>query len=357
MQDEKEYLQAFEEFKKTANILLEGFYDLKKEVKNLNKKKVDLSRQFSLINLPSKGAYYPNKNKSLLIRYLTAVEEHVLCDSFLMESGRGIELVLGDLIMDEIDVKDLLIGDFQAILMFLRSTAYGDTIEIKPNCPFCGREGDNDFKLSDLEFKKPKTNPGDDGKYVISIPEVKMEFVLSPLTFAKELEKHENECDEDFFNIKDEDGITTKIKKEKSLSLVYNIDSINGITSKDQIKKIIRRMSKKHVDSIVNFIKENELGIDETINLSCSFCGEQFVQKIDVGYNFLSLPVKYKEDGILEESFLITYYGKGVTYEDVQKMPVFTRKWWYRRIHEEVQKQNENEKKAMTKAKANKGKF
>ena len=90
----QEYFEKFEEFKKTANVLLEGFYDFKKQVQSNNK--IDLSRQFSLINLPSEGKYYLDKKKSLLVRYLTATEEHVLCDSMLMESGRGIELVLSD---------------------------------------------------------------------------------------------------------------------------------------------------------------------------------------------------------------------------------------------------------------------
>jgi len=356
MFEEKEYLQAFEEFKKNANILLEGFYDLKKEVKKLNKKKFDLSRQFSIINLPSKGVYYAGKNKSLLIRYLTAVEEHILCESMLMESGRGIELILGDLILDDINVRELLLSDFQAILIFLRSTSYGDVVELKPTCPHCDKEFETEFKLSGLEFKKQKVAPNDDGKYVIFIPEIEMEFIISPMTFAKEIEKYENETEQDFFVFKSDDGIETKVKKEKTLSLVYNIDSINGITDKEKIKKIIRKLPKKHVDSIMEFIKENEVGVEEKITMECSFCGEEFQQTVLVGYGFLSLPSNYKQT-IYEEMFLITYYGKGITRADAMLMPVVERKWHIRRIKEEIDKQNEAEKKAMNKAKSSKGKF
>ena len=38
--------------------------------------KFDLSKQFSIINLPSRGMYYGGKNKSLLVKYLTGEEEH-----------------------------------------------------------------------------------------------------------------------------------------------------------------------------------------------------------------------------------------------------------------------------------------
>lgn len=356
MDKNEEYLQAFEEFKKTANILLEGYYDLKKEIKKFNSKKVDLSRQFSIINLPSKGMYYAGKNQSLLIRYLTAVEEHVLCESMLMESGKGIELILGNLIMDDINVRDLLLSDFQALLIFLRSTSYGDSVEIKPTCPHCGKEGDNEFRLSELEFKKPKIEPNEDGKYVIFIPEIETEFVISPMTLIRELEKYSNESDDDYFIFKDEDGIKQKIKKEKSLSLVYNIESINGVVNKEQIKKIIRKLPKKYVDYVTEFIKENEVGVEEKIELKCPFCGEIFSQRVIVGYNFLSLPSTYKQN-IYEEMFLITYYGKGITRADAMQMPVVERKWHIRRIKEEIDKQNEAEKKAMSKAKTSKGKF
>ena len=351
---EFEYLKVLEELKNSVNVLLEGFYDLNKELKK--KKKTDLSRQFSMINLPSRGVYYSNKKKSLLIRYLTAVEEHVLVDSFLVETGKGIELVLENVIMDEINIRDLLLSDFQAILIFLRSTAYGDLVEFNSVCPFCGKEGEQDIRLSELEFKSPKNNPNEDGKYVLYLPELDLEFVISPMTLEKEMQKIENESDEDYFQIRNEDGILTKIRKDKTLGLVYNIDSINGIVNKEEIKRIVKKLPKKHFDSINNFIIENEVGVNEEVNLKCPSCGQDFVQKIYVGYNFISLPANYKEI-IYEECFLLNHYGKSVTRADVMSMPAVERKWAIRRIKEEMDKKSEAEKKAMSKAKASKGKF
>jgi hypothetical protein len=259
--------------------------------------------------------------------------------------------------MDDIDVKKLLLSDFQAILIFLRSTAYGDSIDTKAVCPHCQKEDDYNFRLSGLKFKEPKVKPNEDGKYVIFFPEVEMQVITSPLTLEKELEKYENQTDDDFFDLKDENGEKIKIRKEKTLSLVYNIESINGVTDKEQIKKTIRRLPRKHMDYIVNFINENEVGIEEKITLKCLSCSEDFTQRLSVGYNFLSLPESYKKDGILEESFLDTYYGKDITYGDVTKMPVFVRKWWVNRISDEIKKQNQKEQAEYNKAKSKKGKF
>ena len=356
MGEDIEYIKIIEELKASVDVLLKGFYDLKEEVKKLRAGKIDLSRQFSIINLPSEGVYYKDKKKSLLIRYLTAVEEHVLVDSMLMESGKGLELVLNNLIMEDINVRELLLSDFQALLIFLRSTAYGDSVDITPTCPHCGNVNKSRFKLSDLKFKTPETSPNEDGKYIVYLPELNMEFIISPVTFEKEIEKIENETESDFFEYKDEEGVLKKIKKEKSLNLVYNIDSINGITDKEKIKSVIRKQPKRYIDVIAEFIKNNEVGVDENIKLNCEFCGEDFVQNVSVGYNFLSLPPEHKQS-IYEDMFLITYYGKGITREDAMKMPVVERHWHIRRIKEEIDKKNEAEKAEMNKAKGKKGKF
>ncbi len=346
----QEYFEKFEEFKKTANVLLEGFYDFKKQVQSNNK--IDLSRQFSLINLPSEGKYYLDKKKSLLVRYLTATEEHVLCDSMLMESGRGIELVLQNLIIDDIDVKNLLLGDFQALLIFLRSTAYGDNVNFNIKCPHCEKESEHAFQLSSFSFKKPKNEPNEDGKYRIGLQlaEIELDIVISPLTLRSEMQKFENETDQDYFEFKDDEGNVNRIRKDKTLSLIYNIESINEITDKQKIKKIIRSIPKKGFDAISDFINENQSGIDENVNFVCPFCAEEFSQNIAVGYNFLSLPSSHKEN-IFEEMFLITYYGKGITRADALSMPILERKWHIRRIKEEVDKRNEEEKRAVSKGK------
>lgn len=347
--NKEEYIQLLKELRDSINALLEGFYDIQKEREKASKK-IDISRPFSVLNFPSKGMYYPDRKQSVLIKYLTAVEEHVLTDSFLVESGRGIELVLDNLIIDDLDAKSLLTGDFQALLIFLRSTAYGDVVDIAPACPHCGKEAENSFRLSSLEFKEQKNIPDKDGKYHVQIPELELNFVISPMTFEKEIKKLSDENEDDFFVIKSEDG-DIKVKKEKSLSLVYCIDSINGITDMEKIKKIVRKLPKNHFDELSKFIKDNESGVQDYVELTCPFCGQDFKQIASVGYNFISLPSEYKET-ILEEVFLITYYGKGITRQDAMSMPTYERRWHIRRISQELKRKEDAEKKAYSKAKS-----
>ena len=111
-----------------------------------------------------------------------------------------------------------------------------------------------------------------------------------------------------------------------------------------------------YTDRLLDFIKDNESGVQDSIILTCPFCGEEFRQMTDMGYSFISLPYEYKET-ILEEIFLITYYGKGITRQDAMGMPVYERKWHIRRIKEELDKKAQAEKRSYASAKSKKGKF
>ena len=274
--------------KESVDILSERLENFKIEKDN-TKSKIDLSRRFSMVNLPSAGLYYPNKKGSLLVKYLTSVEENILCDYMLMESGLGIKFVLNSVLMDDIDIESLLLSDFQAILIFLRANAFGDSVNVEPVCPHCGKINETSFKLSSLEFKEPKYKPNEKGEYIIKIDGSNLEIVISPMTLKKELEKNSNEKETDFFTFKDENGFDLKIKKERTLNLIYNIDSINGVKDKEKIKNVIRKLPKKNVDAIIEFIEENEIGVNEKINLNCMFCQQEFIQRVNIGYNFLTM--------------------------------------------------------------------
>jgi len=301
-----------------------------------------------MINLPSEGVFYKNRKKSLLIRYLTAIEESVLTDGILNESGKAIEMVLNDLIIDnDIEARDLLMCDIQAILIFLRSTAYGDSVELDFKCPNCKNTSKVNLVLSALDWKTPEYKPSKSGEYVIELPNSDIQLKTRPLFFRDELEKEE---DDDFLEIKDGSSII-KIKRESTNKIASFVTEINGETSKTKIKKIIRNLPKSSVLLLKDFFKNNELGVSEENEFTCEYCQEKTKTSIPFGYNFLSLPSEYKKN-ILEEVFLLTYYGKNVSFESAYKMPVFQRRWHINRIQEELEKKHEAEKGAVERAKS-----
>jgi len=313
--------------------------------------KFDLRKQFTLINLPSEGIYYKNKKKSLYIRYLTAVEENVLCDSMLNESGLAIQLVLNNIIIDnDIKAEDLILSDLQAVLIFLRSTAFGDDVELSFNCPHCGQESAQKIRLSSLDWKKQEYVPGPDGMFTVELPVSNKILKIKPVFFRDVLQEKE-ETEDDYITIKDLDG-DIRIKKESTSKLMSNIHEIDGVTDREGIRERLKTLSRKDITLLKQFLSRNENGVVEEYDFICEYCHETSKSKIGFGYNFLSLPLEYKQN-VMEELFLITYYAKGgVTMDDAYNMPTFHRRWHLNRIKEEMDKRNKSERDASNRARA-----
>lgn len=64
--------------------------------------------------------------------------------------------------------------------------------------------------------------------------------------------------------------------------------------------------------------------------------------------SFFVLPPDGRQE-VLEQQFQMSYYAKGLGYEATEHMPVYERNFFYRRLAETKQKENEEV------AKANKG--
>jgi hypothetical protein len=311
---------------------------------------IDINKQFSMINLPSRGKFYKDGKKSLMVKYLTAVEENILSDDMVMESGKGMEMVLKNLVMEDIDINSLVSGDYHSILIFLRATAFGDEVEIKPTCPHCGKEAENSFRLSSLDFKEQKHTPSQDGSYMVELEDIGLSIKVVPMTLGRELHTLKNTTESDYILLK-ENGFERKVLKSRTLKVAQCIDNINGKSDIETIKKVLNRLKRKQFEDIEEFIMENQTGVQDYIKMNCSYCGSDFKQSTGLGNNFLSLPYEYKEI-INEEIFLLTHYGKGFTYNDAMNMPTYLRKWFIRRIDREMREKNEREKSEYNKAKS-----
>jgi hypothetical protein len=80
------------------------------------------------------------------------------------------------------------------------------------------------------------------------------------------------------------------------------------------------------------------------------------VNEVNIGnpIYFIQLPESYK-NSMLEELFILTYYGKNISLEDAKKMTVVERKWFIKRLTEEIEKQRTADREAMSKAKSKRG--
>jgi len=122
-----------------------------------------------VVSLPSKGLFYKNKKKSLKIGYLTAQDENILINA---ANTKGIvnELVRNKLYEPDIRVEDLLEGDLEAVLIFLRNTSFGPDYTFKLRDPKTNKEFEKTIRLDELNIIEPELKPDDNGIFTLKLP-------------------------------------------------------------------------------------------------------------------------------------------------------------------------------------------
>jgi len=88
--------------------------------------KIDPTIAYDVVELPSRGIYYANKKKSVRVAYLTAADENILSSpNLIASSGVVAELLKRKILDKDLLFEDIVEEDKRAILIFLRSTAFG----------------------------------------------------------------------------------------------------------------------------------------------------------------------------------------------------------------------------------------
>lgn len=302
---------------------------------------------FDAITLPSMGLFYSSKTSVLYVKYITAREENVLTQPSLMENGYGLDLVLNSVIINkEFDINDLLVGDKQSILLYLRSTSYGDNFPIITECPSCKVTGETKFELSSLAAKEITEKPDEDGLFTFEMPKMKLNGEKVIIKFEPLRVKHEKNIN---LSIEKEKKDNKKYNSSVTLKFQNQIHSINGITDKLYISKIIKKFPIRDSTDLREYMELVEPGIDSNIPIKCSNCNEEYSTYLYINDTIFTLDPSYKSN-LWEEVFLIWYYGKGVNREDIYNMSTVERRWSLQRISEEIEKRNQAEQSAADKA-------
>lgn len=327
------------ELRKSIDDLKDEFEDFKNEIVNfqekIKKEKKKLEKPFEMLNLPSKGFFYKNKNSFVLLGYLTYFEENLLTSEMLAENGIAYEIAFGNLIYnDDLSIDEMLTGDVQAMSLALRSFSYGNNIELDLKCAHCNKSSKASIPLTGFKMKTAKITPDENGEIQLFLGRDKISVKIKPITFKTELEYMKKEHKEPLENI-------TMFVKE-----------FNGERDPKKIANQIRVLRLLESRELRTAISENTPGVDTKYEYECEFCNK--TTNYDFGGNtidLLKLPASYRNN-VLEEIFLLSYYGKSITIDDAKRMPVTERRWFINRISEEIDKQREAEKKEMAKAKS-----
>lgn len=202
-----------------------------------------------VVMLPSMGKFYKNKKKSVKVGFLTAADENLL-GSVGKISGEQLilRLVRSKLYEPDLNPSEMLEGDIEAILIFLRTTSFGPEYNFSLVDPETGNKFEKSIILEELTFKTPEVEPDENGFYETKLPKSQAVVKVKPLTYGEstELEKQAEEYPSNMIAPK----VTWRLAKQ--------IVELNGNRDKGEIIKFIDQMPIMDSKYITNFIKNNE---------------------------------------------------------------------------------------------------
>lgn len=232
-----------------------------------------------VIELPSKGLFYPHKKGRIKVAYLTAQDENILTSPNLLNSGKVLDVLLERKILDkDIKADDLLPGDRSAILFFLRATGYGEIYPVILKDPKTGEDFNYDVDISQLTEKDILVEPDENGEVPFTLPKSGYQIKFKYLTAAETNRITENE--------------EARMRKTKSnisnmvtSKLEAQITEVDGVRSRAEILQFIQIMSVADSGALRKFMNENEPGLDDNIEVTAP-SGSVFRTEIPITTDF-----------------------------------------------------------------------
>ena len=216
-----------------------------------------INQPYDVIPLPSKGKFYPGNKKSVKVAYLTTADENILTSPNLVESGDFLEILINRKLLEPgLRYKDLIPGDRNAIMIWLRATGYGEMYPVTMTDEN-GDEFEHEFNLSSLKTIELTVDPSDDGFYHFELPLAKniVKFKLLTTGDIDELEEIISNTP---------DGV---ISEEQTLILERQIVDVDGNKDRLFIKNFANSMRILDAQKLRDFVSTIKCDIDLQISV------------------------------------------------------------------------------------------
>jgi hypothetical protein len=238
----------------------------------------DFNLPHDIVPLPSGGIFYKSKKKSIKVGYLTASDENLLLNANVRRSVR--ESLILPLLRSKIYEKDLrpeelLEGDIEAILLFLRNTSFGPEYNVSLIDPITDKQFVTSILLDELNIKKTVEKPDENGVFTITLPKSKntLKLKLLSLTEQMEIDKMIDSYPEN------------RIPPTVTWKLAKSIIELNGDSDRGKIALFSENMPIADSKFIRTFLRENEPRLDLTKEVIAP-SGEKVVANITFGVEF-----------------------------------------------------------------------
>ena len=224
-----------------------------------------------VVPLPSQGIFYKNKKKSIKVGYLTASDENIL-----MGGGTDItiNLLRAKIYEPDVRVEDLIEGDVEAILVFLRNTAFGPEMTLNLTDPVTKKPFQGTVVLDQLSIINGQ-QPNEDGSFTILLPKSQSTIKLKPLTYGEIMDI--GRMADSYPQGRVVPRITWRLQKE--------IIEVDGSVDKAVISKFVESMPISDSKFVRNFMDDNEPRLDMKKTLMAP-SGEKLTVNVGFGVDF-----------------------------------------------------------------------
>ena len=224
-----------------------------------------------VVQLPSQGIFYKNKKKSIKVGYLTASDENILMGG---ANDLTMTLLRAKIYEPDIKVEELLEGDVEAILIFLRNTGFGPEITLNVTDPVTKKPFKSNVLLDQLNIINGQ-QPNEDGSFTTLLPKSQSTIKLKPLSYGEIIEI--GKLAETYPQGRVVPKVTWRMQKE--------IIEVDGSTDKASIAKFVESMPISDSKFIRKFMNENEPRLDMTKTIIAP-SGEKLTVNVGFGVDF-----------------------------------------------------------------------
>lgn len=205
-----------------------------------------------VVVLPTGGVFYKSKKKSIKVGYLTAADENYLMSGLGSRDNIVMTLLRNKIYEHDLRPEELLDEDIQAVLLFLRNTAFGTEYSVMVEDPKTGKQFESNIDLSELNIKKGQIPPNEDGTFITKLPVSNSTVKLKPLSFGElfELEK----IIENYPKGRVAPKVTMKLQK--------HIVELDGDNDLGKISMFVEKLPIGDSKYIRKFLKDNVPSLD-----------------------------------------------------------------------------------------------
>jgi hypothetical protein len=232
------------------------------------------------VTLPSLGKVYPYGSAlhgvtQVEVRHLTAADEDILTSRSLLRTGKAIDALLANCLVDKtINPEELLSGDKNAILTYLRVSGYGPEYNVEIDCPQCSETVKHTFDMSVLEMSPLELDPIVEGenRFDFALPSGDVvEFKYLNSAEEKEISDTQEKIKKKT-NSPIDKNITTRLKQQ--------IISVNGEGDFSFINKYVDAMPVRDSRAFRKYLDDNNPDVIMEQEFVCPHCGAG--QEVDI---------------------------------------------------------------------------